>query len=720
MMTRLMNKLRFFIPFSLFILGFWIFSPLIFAIASFLMSSVEPTVWVRSRFILENFPNLSWFPYWYLGYPFRFSGPPIFPYGLAILDKVTSIDFPTLDLLISGLALVLTPVGWFFFSLKLFGVSRSSSRSLSNATSILRPANRRGSDTRVRQLADSSRDNSLKDKRLQILTSLMVALWLLVIPSFGYLFPQAQELGQKFGFFSWSAVSFLAYGGGARILAIAILPWSLLCFWQAIGDWNRKNLIFAAALSALLFLTDGVTSLVFLVGVISLILACGLVEDVWPKVGRGLVIIILAFGLVAFWYTPSYLLHLASTPSISGMGLGAFVGQLIKIGVVAIPVFLAIGSVKIKKTKENIPLFFAIFWLSIFLFLTLLYYFSDPDFLTEYSRFFGEIDIGLAILIGFFLLKFRKVNALLPVGVAILLIVGILSTFWHRLPKIEYQKTVEADIANWLSQNTVGERVYLSGSTAFWLNWFFPQVQQVRGGVDEASTNPFWAAASYQIREGEKGLMTALWLQALRTPYIVVHDKDSKEAYHDFSHPDKFGEFFTKKFDNQKGDQIFETSNAEMARIVKKSSFAGLKGLKDGADYYGLNEYVVWLDYDRSRTPAVSWQSSSEVEVKVKGLKDDEGISLGITWDSGWNVKCQTHSTKCQVEIKKDPVGNIFIDPKVNGDVEIFLKHSPRIDNWLGYAISLLTVLILLFWSRTAPKLAKIVPRWIVEDENDN
>src|SRR3989344_6457901 len=49
-------------------------------------TSLVPTVIALSEFFAENFPNISWYPYWYLGNPYQFLIGPVVPTLLAIFN----------------------------------------------------------------------------------------------------------------------------------------------------------------------------------------------------------------------------------------------------------------------------------------------------------------------------------------------------------------------------------------------------------------------------------------------------------------------------------------------------------------------------------------------------------------------------------------------------------------------------------------------------------
>ena len=621
--------------------------------------SVEPTVWAQGEFIKNNFPNLSWNPFWYLGYPFRFSGPPIFVYLLAFLSKIFGVSAPEVEKWFVLILLSIIPVSLYIFA------------------SFL-----------------------LKNR----LWAFLASVFFLVVPSFGYVFPQAYSSGFNAGLGPWHFVGFLTYGGGQRILGLAILPLVFLFFWQALDKWKHFWIVLAVTFSSFLFLSDYVTSISFLIGALVILISLG-----WDKLGRALILLVLVFLLVSFWYTPSYIQNILFSPSLAGKPLKDILTGLIRFFIVLLPSLLAVLALK----KRRVEVSFCILWLFLFLFLTLLYFLTDPDFLAEYSRFFPEIDVGIALAFGFLGVvaigsKFYR-KTLLVGGLIVLVAVAFFARLIFGLPIVHVPLKVEPEITDQLENISKGQRVYLSGSTAFWFNFFAPDIPQVRGGVDQAAINPFWAHASYQIREGESLQLSEDWLRALRVGFVVVHDKDSNEYYHDFKYPEKFTKF-DQVFGNNGGDRIYRVQGSELARIVKKDGLEGLKKPKDGSDSENLGRYISWLDYDQQRLPQVSWISPSQIAVKASDLKEGEGISLGVTWDPGWDAQCKMQNAKCKIRILKDPIGNIFVDPATAGDLEIILRHGSRIDNWFGYVLSLGAFLALIFFPKLEPKLKKLTP----------
>ncbi|OGD95652.1 hypothetical protein A3F02_01830 [Candidatus Curtissbacteria bacterium RIFCSPHIGHO2_12_FULL_38_9b] len=100
--------------------------------------------------------------------------------------------------------------------------------------------------------------------------------------------------------------------------------------------------------------------------------------------------------------------------------------------------------------------------------------------------------------------------------------------------------------------------IFLSGSTAFWLNSLV-DVKQVRGGVDQASVDKIWREAAWEVREGGITEDTEKALKALNINYIVVHNDQSAEFYHDFKNVEKFENTTNLvKFFEELGDLIYK------------------------------------------------------------------------------------------------------------------------------------------------------------------
>ena len=130
------------------------------------------------------------------------------------------------------------------------------------------------------------------------------------------------------------------------------------------------------------------------------------------------------------------------------------------------------------------------------------------------------------------------------------------------LPRKSIEETAEYRIASFLNENVKSdETVFLSGTTAFWLNSFY-DIKQVRGGADQASLHSTWRDAAWELRQGASTQKAEIWLKKLGIDYIVVHTNKSSEFYHDFKNTEKFERSsILRKFYDQRGDLIYRVDD---------------------------------------------------------------------------------------------------------------------------------------------------------------
>src|SRR3989344_1145067 len=497
--------------------------------------SVEPTVWALAEFIRSNWPQIGIYPNWYLGFETNSFGS-IFPFLLAFGHNLTGLSYPSLDLLILVFSVFFLVIGWGLFVFEL-----------------------------------------TKNKVTAILTSFLIFL----IPSAGFIFPQAFEIAKNYHFLP-ALVSFtLSFGGTGRLLSLAILPFFLI-FQKRYFDSNfYKDFIACVILFSILILVDFVSLNSAILG--SLVLAAVYVyaSGNFKPLKHFLFIFGVSILIVGFFYPPAFWLRIFSSNAVGGSSLFGLIGKLFQFAIYLIPFILAILSFKLSR-KKNFIMTFCLFWLLTFVFITLISFGLDVDYLTEYSRYFLEIDIGVAILVALLFqnsklktqiynlnlksLKFLVV--ILIFTICILSLVGWRIYGFLNLPRSDLN--TEKTVAEWLGNNAAEfDRIYLSGSGAFWLNYFSPQLLQVRGGADHVASNPFWQQTSFEIREGDSDLYLN-WLKALRVKYLVVHNENSIEYFHDFKNLKKF-QNLDKVFDDNKGNLIYQVDYLPQAAISGKT-----------------------------------------------------------------------------------------------------------------------------------------------------
>ena len=476
-------------------------------------TSFIPVTVALARFAAEN----SWFtiyPYWYLGStPFNYLTGPIVPTLLVALAKIlpnfSLFDLSYFILITSHFALSL---GW-----GVFGWSLSKKKTI----------------------------------------GILIFLISLVLP--------------------WKLVSSLALSDVSAVLASALTPWVLAAFAVILNfKFKILNLLLPAVAFALLLLTNTVASIPAMVGLLVLgVTAFQKWEEGLKKV---VIVVLVGWVLTLWWYEPNFWLTIFKAPSFGGKSAVSVFLWLFNLLRGLVPVILAVAVVWWGFSKKDKFLRFSISWFAIFLILTILRFLSNPDFWLDWTSWMGEVEIGLVLLVAknfkFQISNFQS-NRNFKLKIAKTSIFYLLFTsyfivgwffawqkrdFW--LPRKSIEETAEYRIASFLNENVKSdETVFLSGTTAFWLNSFY-DIKQVRGGADQASLHSTWRDAAWELRQGASTQKAEIWLKKLGIDYIVVHTNKSSEFYHDFKNTEKFERSsILRKFYDQRGDLIYRVDD---------------------------------------------------------------------------------------------------------------------------------------------------------------
>lgn len=276
-------------------------------------------------------------------------------------------------------------------------------------------------------------------------------------------------------------------------------------------------------------------------------------------------------------------------------------------------------------------------------------------------------------------------SAVLALG---LLFALLMSTRWIRLAKTaaKPQGMREYEIAGFL-ESLHPERVFASGSMAFWLNSFV-SISQVRGGSDQAGTHPFWRDAAFYIREGDDSELTQLWLRALNVSQIVVSDTTSREYYkNDFKNLYRFDKGYTKLY-SKAGDTVFAVALKvpSLAQVVRSNLTPKLGGVKDKDN---LRKYVNWVD-GNGREAIIEEIKAKSIVINTQ-VSSGEALSLQISYDRGWQAR---DGQGRRLVVSADPLGQILVSANTPFE-KVTLTYRESFDVWIGVLITLVTVYFL-------------------------
>jgi hypothetical protein len=256
----------------------------------------------------------------------------------------------------------------------------------------------------------------------------------------------------------------------------------------------------------------------------------------------------------------------------------------------------------------------------------------------------------------------------------------------------DIKQTAEFKIAKWLGENTdkeKGERVYLTGSPAFFAN-AFSDVLQIRGAADNGQPNPWWADVSYQFNKGEDEKLASDWLSAYGVRYIVVEGPATITPYRDFADPQKFEEIFgvAKEID---GFRIYKTKNTtDMFVLVNSQELMDSSKIENVLDEENLKKFneairkEKEIDFDYKW-----WEEPDKAKILVSQVGESDGIFFRTTYDPGWRAKVDGK----RLEIKKAGPDMMLILPRKAGNYEISLSWHPPKSIYLGWGITILTLI---------------------------
>lgn len=470
---------------------------------------------------------------------------------------------------------------------------------------------------------------------------LIVAAWLVAALGWGFLAWQLlgkRRVGVLVGvlylLLPWHIVSALALGEVSVVVASSFGPWVLVSFISLahqlkkssakhnldsdssnsaslrptltsglnvsrLGNWARFVMflnwftsftLVPIILLAVLLLINTVASIPTILGLLIL----GLVLYKHPTEGLKRAGLVVFFGglLTIWWYDPGYWLRILFAPSFGGRSVIGTIWYVVGLARTLVPVVLAfivvVWRVKPKNNFEK----FAYLWLGSFVGLTLVRFAANIHFWLDWTSWFGEIEVGLALILVGPVSRFLPVSARsmlkpqvnlidnvelraagspsttathLTMFIALgLFVVSWFLVFANRnfwLPRKNIENTVEWQVADKL-KNIVepNDTVFLSGTTAFWLDSLV-DIRQVRGGADQVGLRPELAKVVWEIRMGTDSQKSIDDLKKLGINYLVVHSNYSKEFYHDFENPGKFeGIYSLIKVYDEDGDIIYHIS----------------------------------------------------------------------------------------------------------------------------------------------------------------
>jgi hypothetical protein len=600
--------------------------------------SIESTFISDARMLNENLPHPGWQPLWYTGTRFDYIYPPALRYGTAMIAKIGQVSTARGYHLYTAIFYVLGFLAIYWLVL----IGSSSRRGALFATAAV---------------------------------ALLSPCFFLITPlrhDSGYFVPQRLHV-------------LMAYGEGPHITALCILPGALAAAFVALRSRRPAAIAIAALLSALTVANNfyGATSLAILFPLVVWAVWNG--ERDWRVLPRAAAIAGLAYGLCAFWLTPSYVqITLVNMRWVSQTGNVASV-----IAAIALLALYGWASMRFAGCFSDREWRVFVAGATLFICLDVLgFYFFGFRIMGEPGRLVPEMDIVIILFVVELVRwawPYRRWRAAV---VALLLLasspaIRYLRHAWTPFPKsgpVEKEYTYE--ITKWLHDNVPGERILPNGELRLWFNAWFDNIQ-MDGGSLQGILNQNMQPATYQILASEKPDLAIAWFRALGTSVIVVPDENSREHYKDYLYPHKFRGVLPVLFEDR-GTTIYRVPRVhpDIARVVSNDAIESVGPLRAFDDVGQLEKYVNVVEEATQPAVSVKWNGFDNLEMHAV-TKVGQAVLLQETFDPSWRAT----SNGQVVNIRREPMLGFMLLDVPEGEHAIEMNFETPLENRVGQVL---------------------------------
>jgi hypothetical protein len=601
--------------------------------------SIESTFIADGRMLSENLPHPGWQPLWYCGTRFDYIYPPALRYGTAIVSQVGHVTsakaYHIYTAFYYGLGIV--AVYWMVIAAT---KSRGSAWLAALATATVSP---------VFWLLDNYRHDS------------------------HYWVPQRLHV-------------LMSYGEGPHISALSILPAALGAAFLAVRSPRPRMLALAAILSALVVTNNfyGATSLAIFFPLLVFSIWTG--QRTWRVWGRAAAIAVLAYGLTAWWLTPSYIrITSLNLQWVTHPSHGWSYAVLAIVAALYFPLSFRAGRGRPDR-DWHIFLTGGVVFLSVYV-LGLFYF--DLRVVGDANRLGPELDLVLTL--GFVAIVHALWRRQKWRGLAVILTVlwfvpatVYLRHAWepfHKNGSIESQ--YEYQITKWVHDHLPRERVLPSGTVRYWFDAWFNNAQP-DGGSAQGMLNQIVPVATWQIEAEKRGETAVLWLQALGTDAAVVPDKTSPEGYHDYQHPYKFQGLLPVLFDDGHGTVVYRVPRLYpgLGRVVDPSQIAAVGRIRAGDDAETLARYVSIVEDPSQPETRVIWHGTDEAEIEAT-TSTAQAVLFQETYDPAWRA----YECGRALPVTRDPVIGFMLIGAAEGTHTIRMRFETPLENRVGQVV---------------------------------
>jgi hypothetical protein len=680
------------------------------------MGSIEAAFISISRYMLDNWRDLTWFPLWYGGIPFQNSYPPLLHAIVAVIAGTFRISPALAHHAVTACMYCAGPLSLYFLALRLSG-SRWYAFWAGWIYSIFSPS------YFLMASVHSGMGGQTGPRRLQAL---------------------------------------VCFGEGPHITSIALLPVALLALDVAIAKRRPVWYVLAAVSMTLVVLSNWLGAVALAIAVFAFLLARTGKEGAWKIWATGAGVAMLAYALACTWIPPSTISDIRHNAQY----VGPFDRVYRTLPLYAAGAILATILIKycMQRFRVSEVLQFFILFAILISAIPLAAEWGHVLIVPQPERYHLEMDLAICLLVAFGVkalvdwvlrvrlgatldnrsltvaarkdggrerlrsgrARLREGHARLLGGGARLLgggaglraaavvLVLALSYYPARLDRryarrmlkpVDIFQTIEYKTGHWFGSHLDGQRVLAAGTISYWLN-AFTDTPQFGGGFDQGQVNRVITHVQYQIFSadgaGDKAAEIAmLWFRAYGVHAAAVGGATSKGEYKPFRRPEVFAAALPEVW-REGGDAIYRVPQRtdSLAHVVRRRDL--VRHLpQNGLDVQETRAYVQALEDPNSPSADFRWTSRHAAEIHA-AIRPNDLLSVQITYHPGWHALANGASRR----VFGDGLGQVVIEPNCDGQCSVQLVYDGGVEMLTARIVS---------WSALAACLAWIAAslrRW--------
>lgn len=617
------------------------------------LHSIEGAFIALARYIQQHWPGYGWFPMWFEGMPFTHVYQPGLQHVVAAVASVFGISAASAYHIVTAITYSLGAITCYYLASRLSG-SRTTGFCAGLIFSLCSPS------LPLIRVIWKDTDGWWNARRLQ---------------------------------------SMVVYGEGPNITGLMLVMLALGLLHVALVRRRAISAIAAAAALAAVPATSwpSTVALTFAVFCYLVALDFGSLRKNLPRLAG---IAVLAYGLACPFVLPSTVWTTLTNANAMGDGPTKGVSRWISFALL----FAAIALLRVLMARAPFGLRFSVLFTVFLGWIFIAAGWFQLRMIPQPMRFNLTLEIGMALsfaLAGQVMCR-RWPKIRLPLaGLVVLFCCVQYVNYRHYgrqiIRRVDINKTVEYQFAEWFEANMHGERVEVPGTISFWMN-AFTDTPQVSGCCEQSLINRGTWIAAYIIAAGynseqQTADITLLWLKSYAVHAIAIGGPQSREHYKAFQFPYRFEGRLPLLVQNG-DDRVYRVPQRGpgLARVVHAADLV-VHPPENGIDIAELRTFVAALDNPALPLVRTTWSDPNTATISGT-LEPDQVLAVAVNFDPHWRAGANGR----EVPVRKDGLGFIAIEPRCSGACEVQLRWDAGWEARVVVGIALLAIASALFW----------------------